>query len=105
MGLGIAAFGRELTYRNISRGMINAMRMAYSAFLFTFVKIKNHCKGAVVELRLKKFYCDNLNLCRLSFPADLPFLIAVLVYLFPYNKDRIYFSGFCMSYHHPGKQV
>jgi len=48
MGLGIAAFGRELTYRNISSGMINAMRMAYSAFLFTFVKIKNHCKGAVV---------------------------------------------------------
>jgi len=35
MGLGMAAFGREFTYRKISSGTINAIRIAYNAFLFT----------------------------------------------------------------------
>ena len=30
----MAAFGSEFTYRKISSGMTNAIRIAYSAFLF-----------------------------------------------------------------------
>jgi hypothetical protein len=55
MGLGIAALGRELTYRKISKGMINAMRMAYTAFLFTFIKLKTTAKVQWFDLRSKKF--------------------------------------------------
>jgi hypothetical protein len=46
MGLGMIAFGREFTYKKISSGTINAMRIAYNAFLF-ISKFKIHCKGAV----------------------------------------------------------
>jgi len=59
MGLGIAAFGREFTYRKISNGMINAMRMAYTAFLFTFIKLKTTAKVQWFELRFKKFIAIN----------------------------------------------
>jgi len=55
MGLGIAALGREFTYRKISSGMIKAMRIAYSAFLFTLSKLKTTAKVQWFDLRLKKF--------------------------------------------------
>ena len=51
----MAALGREFTYRKISSGMINAMRIAYSAFLFTFIKLKTTAKVQWFELRFKKF--------------------------------------------------
>jgi len=51
----MTALGREFTYKKISRGTINAIRIEYIAFLFTFTKLKTTAKVQRFELRLKKF--------------------------------------------------
>ena len=61
MGLGIAALGREFTYRKIINGTIRATMIAYKAFLFTgkSFKIKNHRKVAMVSIAIKNYYNKN----------------------------------------------